>query len=96
MIYRQRREGNIVNWPGVTPATATRNPSPVRLRDSRGDEWTNLEVSALGLEPVVDEALRISGKTQHELSLGLQLVDGLNSFMDLCRVAEAGVINAGK
>lgn len=45
---------------------------------------TNLEVSALGLEPVVDKALRISGKTQHELSLGLQLVDGLNSLMDLC------------
>lgn len=42
-----------------------------------------LEVSALGLQPVVDKALRISGKTQHELSLGLQLVNGLNGFMDL-------------
>lgn len=47
--------------------------------------WTNLEVSALGLQPVVDKALRISGKTQHELSLGLQLVNGLNGFMDLRR-----------
>lgn len=42
-----------------------------------------LQIPALGLEPVVDEALRISGKAQHELTLCLQLVDGLNCFMDL-------------
>lgn len=60
------------------------------------DKWTNLEVSALGLEPVVDEALRISGKTQHELSLGLQLVDGLDSLMDLCRVQKRRKINERK
>ena len=48
-----------------------------------GDGRTHLEVSALGLQPVVDKALRISGETQHELSLGLQLVNGLDGFMDL-------------
>lgn len=42
-----------------------------------------LEVSALRLQPVIDEALWISGKAQHELSLGLQLIDGLNGLMDL-------------
>lgn len=47
------------------------------------DRQTDLEVSALGLQPVVDKTLRISGKTQHELSLGLQLVNGLNGLMDL-------------
>lgn len=42
-----------------------------------------LQVPALGLEPVIDEALRISGKAQHELTLGLQLVNCLYCFMDL-------------
>lgn len=57
------------------------------LEDSASshERQTHLEVSALGLQPVVDKALRISGKTQHELSLGLQLVNGLNGFMDLKR-----------
>lgn len=49
------------------------------------DGHTHLEVSALGLQPVVDKALRISSKTQHELSLGFQLVNGLNGFMDLIK-----------
>lgn len=42
-----------------------------------------LEVPALGLQPVIDKALRITGKTQHELPLGLQLIDGLNGLMNL-------------
>lgn len=42
-----------------------------------------LEVPALGLKPVIDETLRVSGKAQHELSLGLQLVDGFYGLMDL-------------
>lgn len=45
--------------------------------------WTHLEVSALGLQPVVDKALRISSKTQHEFSLRFQLVNGFNGFVDL-------------
>lgn len=66
---------------------------PVELEDSwtscpDHDEQTHLEVSALRLQPVVDKALRISGKTQHELSLGLQLVNGLDGFMDLRRISE--------
>lgn len=55
------------------------------LRTSRP---THLEVSALWLQPVIDEALRISGKAEHELSLGFQLVNGLNGLMDLGRIRE--------
>lgn len=43
----------------------------------------HLEVSALRLQPVVDEALGVSGEAEHELPLGLQLVDGLDGLMDL-------------
>merc|ERR1719422_1604436 len=42
-----------------------------------------LQVSGLGLEPFVDEQLRILGETQEEFSAGLQTVDGLHSFMNL-------------
>lgn len=42
-----------------------------------------LEVPALGLKPIIDETLRVSGKAQHELSLGLQLVDSFYCLMDL-------------
>lgn len=42
-----------------------------------------LEVSALGTEPFLDEVLGVGAKAKHEVSLGLQLVDGLNSLMDL-------------
>lgn len=42
-----------------------------------------LEIPALWLQPVVDEALGVSGEAQHELSLGLQLVDRLYGLMDL-------------
>lgn len=42
-----------------------------------------LEVSALRLEPVLDELLRVVTEAEHEVSLGLQLVDGFNSLMDL-------------
>lgn len=44
---------------------------------------SNLKVSALGFEPVLDVALGISGKTEHEVPLDLQLVDGLNGLVDL-------------
>lgn len=46
-------------------------------------EWPHLQVPALRLQPVIDETLRISGKAQHELSLGLQVIDGFNGLMDL-------------
>lgn len=56
-----------------------------------------LQVPALGLQPVVDEALRISGKTQHELTLGLQLVNCLYCFMDLKEISTATrLLNRGK
>lgn len=44
---------------------------------------THLEVAALGLEPVLDVALRISGEAEHEVPLNLQLVDGLDGLVDL-------------
>lgn len=44
---------------------------------------TNLEVAALGLEPVLDVALGISGEAEHEVPLNLQLVDGLDGLVDL-------------
>lgn len=56
-----------------------------------------LQVPALGLEPVIDEALRISGKAQHELTLGLQLVNCLYCFMDLKeRSTASGLLNREK
>lgn len=42
-----------------------------------------LEVSALGTEPFLDEVLGVSAKAKHEVPLGLQLIDGLNSLMNL-------------
>lgn len=42
-----------------------------------------LEVSALGTEPFLDKVLGVSAKAEHEIPLGLQLVDGLNGLMDL-------------
>lgn len=42
-----------------------------------------LEVPTLRLKPVIDETLRVSGKAQHELPLGLQLIDSLYCLMDL-------------
>lgn len=47
----------------------------------RGEVY--LEVSALGTEPFLDEVLRLSAKAEHEIPLGLELVDGLNGLMDL-------------
>lgn len=44
-----------------------------------------LEVSALRLEPVLDELLWVVTEAEHEVSLGLQLVDGFNSLMDLMK-----------
>lgn len=45
--------------------------------------WPHLQVSALRLEPVVDETLRVSSEAQHELPLSLQLVYSFNGLMDL-------------
>lgn len=45
-----------------------------------------LEVSTLGLEPVLNEVLRVVAEAQHEVSLGLQLVNRLNGLVDLRRV----------
>lgn len=54
---------------------------------------THLEVSALWLQPVIDKALRISGKAQHELSLGLELVNGLNGFMNLRKIKQRKTVS---
>ena len=42
-----------------------------------------LQISALRLEPVLDEVLWFIAEAQHEVSLGLQLVDVLNRLMNL-------------
>lgn len=42
-----------------------------------------LQISALRLKPVLNEVLWIVAEAQHEVSLGLQLVDGLDRLMDL-------------
>ncbi len=46
----------------------------------------DLQISALGFEPVLDVAFGISGEAEHEISLDLQLIDGLNSLVDLQRI----------
>lgn len=43
----------------------------------------HLQVSALRLEPVLDELLRIVAEAQHEVPLRLQLVDVLDCLVDL-------------
>ena len=49
-------------------------------------DWgADLQVPALGLEPVLDEVLGVVAEAQHEVSLGLQLVDGLDGLVDLNR-----------
>lgn len=50
-----------------------------------GRRASNLEVSALGFQPVLDVALGISGETEHKVPLDLQLVDGLDGLVDLKR-----------
>lgn len=45
--------------------------------------WSHLQVSALGLEPVINEALWVSREAQHELPLSLQMVNGFDGLMDL-------------
>lgn len=42
-----------------------------------------LQISALRLEPVLDEVLWFVAEAQHKISLGLQLVDVLNRLMNL-------------
>lgn len=37
----------------------------------------------MGTDPVLYVALGVPGEAEHEVSLNLQLVDGLNSFMNL-------------
>lgn len=43
----------------------------------------------MGLKPIIDETLRVSGKAQHELPLGLQLIDSFYCLMDLKEEKEA-------
>lgn len=43
----------------------------------------HLQVPALRLEPVLDELLWIVAEAQHEVPLGLQLVDVLDCLVDL-------------
>lgn len=42
-----------------------------------------LQISALRLEPVLDEFLWVIAEAQHKVSLCLQLVDVFNCLMDL-------------
>lgn len=49
---------------------------------------SNLEVSALGFQPVLDVALGIPGETEHEVPLDLQLVDGLDGLVDLKHLSD--------
>ena len=51
--------------------------------ESTSGRGAHLEVSALRTEPFLDEVLRVRAKAEHEIPLGLQLVDGLNGLMDL-------------
>ena len=53
-----------------------------------------LEVSALGLQPVLDVPLGVSGEAQHEVSLDLQLVNGLDGLMDLNTQQDIKVISS--
>lgn len=43
----------------------------------------HLEISALRPEKILDVTFGVFGEAQHEISLYLQLVDGLNGLMDL-------------
>lgn len=43
----------------------------------------HLQVSALRLEPVLDELLWVVAEAQHEVPLRLQLVDVLDCLVDL-------------
>ena len=54
-------------------------------RHNNPTSHAHLEVPALGLQPVVDEALGVPGEAQHELPLGLQLVYSLDGLVDLRR-----------
>lgn len=45
--------------------------------------FCHLKVPVLRTDPVLDVALRISGETEHEVPLDLQLVYGLNGLMNL-------------
>lgn len=54
---------------------------PINQQEEGG--CPNLEVSALGFQPVLDVALGISGEAEHEVPLDLQLVDGLDGLVDL-------------
>lgn len=58
-------------------------PAPGLSKGSTSGGGPHLQVSALGSEPFLDEVLRVSAKAEHEIPLGLQLVDGLNGLMDL-------------
>ena len=48
--------------------------------------WTYLKIAGLRDEPVVEELLGLAGKAEEELSVGLQLVDGLHCLVDLQHV----------
>lgn len=54
-----------------------------------------LEVSALRLEPVLDEVLRVVAEAQHEVSLSLQLVYGLYGLMYLMRNRKSNTLLLG-
>lgn len=65
-------------WPRNSSTSFLHSLSPLGLSQA-----FYLEVPALGLKPIVDETLRVSGKAQHELSLRLQLVDSFYCLVDL-------------
>ena len=73
----------------VKPADRLRDPGLIVEVDPPLLLWVSchirhrFEVSGLGLEPLVDEQLRVLGEAEEELSAGLETVDGLHCLMDL-------------
>lgn len=66
----------------LSPGLVVESSSSLLLRVSN-HICDDLEVSALGAEPFLDEVLGLGAEAEHEVPLGLQLVDGLNGLMDL-------------
>ena len=55
---------------------------PSLLLGVPGHVGHGLQILALGLQPLVDEQLRILGRAQEELSAGLQRDDSLHGLLD--------------
>ena len=76
--------GELNTIPTPEPEEGCWGQNPQSLTwDHPQEKGAHLEVPALGTEPLLDEVLGVSAKTEHEIPLGLQLVNGLNSLVDL-------------